>query len=39
MLMVEPEGGAHGPWQKVLYVLQEPFKRASGHDMRKKMKK
>lgn len=39
MLMVEPKGGALGPWQKVLYVLQEPFKRASGHDMRKKMKK
>lgn len=36
MLMVEPKGGAIGPWQKVLYVLQEPFKRAGGHDMRAK---
>jgi len=39
MLMVEPKGGANGPWQKVLYVLQEPFKRSSPRDMRKKMKK
>lgn len=33
-LMVEPRGGALGPWQKVLHVLQEPFKRASAHDER-----
>lgn len=39
MLMVEPKGGANGPWQKVLYALQEPFKRFSPHDERKKMKK
>ena len=39
MLMVEPKGGANGPWQKVLYVLQEPFKRLSPHDGRKKAKK
>ena len=36
MLMVEPAGGAVGPWQKVLHALQEPFKRASVHDERKK---
>lgn len=28
------EGGARGPWQKVLHALQEPFKRASAHDER-----
>ena len=33
-LMVEPKGGARGPWQKVLHALQEPFKRASAHDKR-----
>ena len=33
-LMVEPKGGARGPWQKVLHALQEPFKRASTHDER-----
>ena len=33
-LMVEPKGGARGPWQKVLHALQEPFKRASAHDER-----
>lgn len=32
--MVEPKGGARGPWQKVLHALQEPFKRASAHDER-----
>ena len=36
MLMVEPAGGAVGPWQKVLHALQEPFKAASEHDTRKK---
>lgn len=25
-LMVEPAGGAVGPWQKVLHAMQEPFK-------------
>lgn len=39
MLMVEPKGGAVGLWQKVLYVLQEPFKRSCPKDKRKKMKK
>ena len=34
MLMVEPKGGARGPWQKVLHALQEPFKRASANDRR-----
>lgn len=34
-LMVEPKGGARSAWQKVLHLLQEPFKRASGHDMRR----
>ena len=33
-LMVEPKGGALGPWQKVLHAMQEPFKRASAHDER-----
>ncbi len=33
-LMVEPKGGALGPWQKVLHAMQEPFKRASVHDER-----
>ena len=36
MLMVEPAGGAVGPWQKVLHAMQEPFKAASEHDTRKK---
>lgn len=36
MLMVEPAGGAVGPWQKVLHALQAPFKAASAHDERKK---
>lgn len=35
-LAVEPKGGAVGPWQKVLHALQEPFKRASAHDLRQK---
>ena len=35
-LIVEPKGGAVGPWQKVLHALQEPFKRSSRHDTRKK---
>lgn len=35
-LMVEPKGGAVGPWQKVLHALQEPFKRACAHDLRRK---
>lgn len=34
MLMVEPRGGPYGAWNHVLYVLQEPFKRASAHDLR-----
>ena len=28
-LMVEPRGGAIGPWQKVLHLLQAPFKYAA----------
>ncbi len=28
-LMVEPRGGARGPWQKVLHTLQRPFKALS----------
>ena len=36
MLMVEPAGGAVGPWQRVLHAMQEPFKRKSRHDERKK---
>lgn len=28
-LMVEPRGGAAGPWQKVLHGLQAPFKRTA----------
>lgn len=35
-LMVEPKGGAVGPWQKVLHALQEPFKCACTHDLRGK---
>lgn len=34
MLMVEPKGGPVGPWNHVLHALQEPFKRACGHDNR-----
>lgn len=33
-LMVEPKGGAHSTWQKVLHTMQEPFKRACAHDRR-----
>ena len=33
-LMVEPKGGAHTAWQKVLHTLQEPFKRGCAHDER-----
>ena len=36
MLMVEPAGGAAGPWQKVLHAMQQPFKASSAHDERKK---
>ena len=36
MLMVEPRGGAVGAWNHVLHALQEPFKRKSAHDERKK---
>ena len=36
MLMVEPAGGAVGPWQKVLHAMQEPFKAKAVHDERKK---
>lgn len=25
-LMVDPAGGARGPWQKILHALQDPFK-------------
>ncbi len=39
MLMVEPAGGARGPWQKVLHAMQEPFKRAVPRDLRSKCKK
>ena len=34
MLMVEPKGGPAGAWNRVLHVLQEPFKRLSPHDGR-----
>ena len=34
MLMVEPKGGPVGTWNHVLHALQEPFKRACGHDNR-----
>ena len=36
MLMVEPKGGPDGAWNHVLHALQEPFKRKSAHDARKK---
>ena len=36
MLMVEPKGGPDGAWNHVLHALQEPFKRKSAHDVRKK---
>ena len=36
MLMVEPKGGPDGAWNHVLHALQEPFKRKSAHDERKK---
>ena len=39
MLLVEPRGGAVTAWQKVLYFLQEPFKRFCAHDLRKKRAK
>lgn len=35
-LMVEPLGGAVGPWQKVLHALQAPFKAACRRKMEKK---
>ncbi len=35
MLMVEPKGGPRGIWNHVLYLLQEPFKRACAHDERR----
>ena len=34
MLMVEPKGGPVGTWNHALHVMQEPFKRACGHDNR-----
>lgn len=34
MLMVEPKGGPRGAWNHVLHALQQPFKRASAHDVR-----
>lgn len=34
-LMVEPKGGPVGAWNRALHALQEPFKRASAHDVRK----
>lgn len=36
MLMVEPKDGPDGAWNHVLHALQEPFKRKSAHDVRKK---
>lgn len=36
MLLVEPRGGAVTAWQKVLYCLQESFKRSSPNDKRGK---
>ena len=39
MLLVEPRGGAVATWQKVLYVLQEPFKRFCRNDCRAKRSK
>ncbi len=39
MLLVEPRGGAVTALQKILYVLQEPFKRLSRHDLREKRSK
>ena len=36
MLLVEPRGGAITAWQKVLYLLQEPFKRICRNDQRSK---
>ena len=36
MLLVEPRGGAVTTWQKVLYVLQEPFKLLCRNDSRTK---
>ncbi len=34
MLMVEPKGGTAGKWNRVLHVMQEPFKRLSKRDQR-----
>lgn len=34
MLMLEPRGGPCGVWNHVLHAMQEPFKKACGHDMR-----
>ena len=34
MLMVEPNGGPVGAWNRVLHALQEPFKRACPRDGR-----
>ncbi len=38
MLLVEPRGGAVTVWQKVLYILQEPFKCICRNDCRAKRK-
>lgn len=35
-LMVEPKGGPQGTWNRVLHALQEPFKRRSAHDVRRR---
>ena len=33
-LMVEPNGGPVGAWNRLLHAMQEPFKRACAHDRR-----
>ena len=38
-LMVEPLGGAVGPWQKVLHTLQAPFKSLCRENFRKQGEK
>lgn len=39
MLMVEPKGGPVGVWNYLLHGMQEPFKRASRRDLRRKKRK
>ncbi len=36
MLMVEPKGGPVGAWNHALHAMQEPFKRVSAGDQRRK---